>query len=532
MAAAAGFSAFRESYMNSATLGGDSFGDFAARRSRYTVYWAFYENTAYRNSHAWALRYKTEYGLYRYIRNIYNPAYRLGDFWQTHLLGGELDPAAGDGKHLPSAIPIVTPLEQKPTDLLRAAIAQLWKDSNWQTNKDILTLYGAVLGDVGLQVVDDVEKQKVYLKIVHPGLIKSLTLDELGNVKAYEFEEQRPDPRGGQQSVTYTEQATNDGGTVSYKTLLNNVPYAWNGKAAEWEEDYGFVPLVFIKHNDVGLDWGWSELHPGKSKIHEVDDLASKIDDYIRKKVESPMLLAGVKKPEKDPQQTSALRRVTAPEPGREELPFFYSADPNAKAISMVSDLNIGDALAQQKEVLSEIERDYPELQMDIWTAGSGDSGRALRVARQRTEVKVNKRRPNYDNALVRAQQMAVSIGGMRRYEPYQAYSLESYAQGDLLHSIPKRPIFATDPIDEIESDFQFWRAAGQAVTAGVDITVFLELKGWDDDKIKLVTQSPFYQAKLKEVQAKLVGQPTTGQPNEATPIAGKLMRAAKGQGQ
>jgi hypothetical protein len=69
----------------------------------------FFENNVYRKVNRWAASLKSEYQLYSYIRSIYSPAYRLGEFWASHILGGMLDPDAGDGKAKASAMPIVIP---------------------------------------------------------------------------------------------------------------------------------------------------------------------------------------------------------------------------------------------------------------------------------------------------------------------------------------------------------------------------------------------------------------------------------------
>ncbi|GAG44503.1 unnamed protein product, partial [marine sediment metagenome] len=49
------------------------------------------DQSAYRDIHTWATAYRKQYALYKYIRPIYNPSYRLGEFWKTHLFGGLLD---------------------------------------------------------------------------------------------------------------------------------------------------------------------------------------------------------------------------------------------------------------------------------------------------------------------------------------------------------------------------------------------------------------------------------------------------------
>ncbi len=493
--------AFREPYLVS-RFDQEDFGDFDARQLRYAIYWSFYENTAYRNVHKWGRKYKIDYGLYRYIRGIYNPTYRLGEFWKTHLWGGPLDPMAGDGQQEATALPIAIPAENADADALRLSLALLWKWSNWQTRKDIVSLTGAVLGDVALQVVDDTERGRVYLDVVHPTVIRDVTLDAYGNVKGYVFQEERRNPANRGQMVTYSEICSRDGDMVVYQTLMNQRPYPWNGEAAEWSEPYGFVPLVMIQHNNVGADWGWSEVHPGRGKFQEADDIASKLDDQIRKVVDSPWFLAGVSKPKSTRTATSlddeAYQETDAaldrPTPGQEEVPMIYTPNAQASAKSMVGDLDIGAVNEVVGSLLKEIERDYPEVQMDIWTAGGDTSGRALRVARQRAESKVVQRRPNYDDALVRAQQMAVAIGGWRGYEGFAPFNLDSYQAGRLTHGIGKRGVFAADPLDDEEQEDAFWTAAQKAIKSGVPLLAYLRRRGWTDEQIALIESEPEYQ--------------------------------------
>jgi hypothetical protein len=126
---------------------------------------------------------------------------------------------------------------------------------------------------------------------------------------------------------------------------------------------------------------------------------------------------------------------------------------------------------------------------MDIWQAGGDTSGKALRVARQRTETKVNQRRPNYDDGLKRAQQMAVAIGGFRGYEGYEGFGLGSYAAGDLEHHLAKRPVFAVDTLDDLERDQAFWAVAGQVKAAGGAgaLALWLKQRGWSEEQVKAV---------------------------------------------
>lgn len=498
----AGYKAFQSKFMGSELLFSEDYVAFESRKLRYSILWAMYENTAYSKMHAWAQGYKSEYGLYKYIRNIYNPSYRIGEFWKAHLLGGQLDAQAGDGTKVPSCLPILT-----DNDALREAIAQIWAWSNWQVKKDILGLWTPVMGDGVIKIVDNPDKQKVYMTVLNPGTLKYVDLDPFGNVKGYVLEERRRDPRKGRNNanstsistVTYREVAERNGDSVVYSTYLDDGLYAWNeNQGAQWEESYGFVPLVVFQHNNVGLDFGWAELYPGLPKFREVDDQASKLNDQIRKLVDTPMLMAGVTKPGTQPQVAGAEKTDDKPQPGREEVPYIYTANADAKAIPLVGDLNIADTSTHIQTLLAEIEQDYPELSADLHNVQGDISGRALRLNRAPAEDKVIQRRPNYDDAIVRAQKMAVSIGGMRNYFPF---SLDSFNAGDLEHSIGKRPVFAKDPQDDIDEETAFWAAANQAKAFGIPPLVYLRQKGWSDEKIADIEKSPEYMARIKALE-------------------------------
>ena len=482
----AGATAFREAYMSADASDDSDFSSYAARKMRYLIFWSFFENTAYRNIHTWSTKFKADYGLYKYTRAIYNPAHRLGDFWQTHLFGGMLDVkdgVAGDG----GALPIITQDES-----LRKAIARLWQDSNWQINKDIVALWGATLGDAVIKVIDDTEHKQVYLSVVHPATLSEVERDLRGNVKSYTISETRDDPRGGDRAVTYTETAERDGTNVVYRTFLNNDLFAWNNIAAEWFEPYGFIPMVTVQHDNVGLQWGWSELHAAMSKMREVDDQASKISDHIRKYVDPAWLVTGVQKAGTTPAVSHSASSTARPEPDREEMKMLYGPV-GADIKPFVAPLDLPGALQHVANLLSSLEDDYPELRVEKLRLTGGLTGRAMQLAQQPAEAKVLKRRAGYDDALRRAQQMAIAIGGWRGYDGYSSFNLASYKAGKLDHSIGSRAVFQTTKADRLEEDKLFWETAQAAYTGGgeLGLTKFLQSHGYSDNDVATVLKSP-----------------------------------------
>ncbi|MBK8467743.1 MAG: hypothetical protein IPL32_18165 [Chloracidobacterium sp.] len=479
-----GYAAFQSAYLGTDQTNLDNFEDFAARKLRYSLLWAMNENNAYDKLNAWSQLYKSEYQLYEHIRGIYNPAYRLGEFWKSHLWGGMLDPGAGDGKEIKSALPIIADNKS-----LRPAISQIWKWSNWQVKKDVFSLWGTTFGD-GIIIVKDIPAvEKVYMSLVHPSQIADIVLDDWGNVKGYVIEEERQDPRRNDGAkVMYQEVAYRDGENVVYETYLDNELYPWDGDSATWDVPYGFVPMVFVKHNDVGLNFGWSEMHPDLGKFREIDDQASKLHDQIRKVIAGGWLMAGMSAPSDDEEQED-----------RESENMIWTTNSEAKAQSLVNDIDIPAVSSNIKQLLEELERDYPELNSDLHNVSGDISGRALRINRAPVEAKVQQRRPNYDNALVRAQQMAVAIAGWRRYKGFEGFDLTSYQRGNLDHSIGERPVFAKDPLDDTEIQSAFWAAAAQAKSAGMPLESFLEDNGWTAERISKVS------AKIAENRKKLM---------------------------
>ncbi len=269
---------------------------------------------------------------------------------------------------------------------------------------------------MAIKVIDDTDRNKTYLELVHPSTLADVQIDPFGNVKAYTIQETRPHPHNANQTVTYTETAERGAGEeVIFRTYLNDQPWPWNGMAAEWVEPYGFIPLVVIQHNNVGLDWGWSELHPALGKIREVDDLASQLTDQLRRTINAPWLFTGCDKSRSPIQIAGRDSTDDIPEPGREEMLILYAKDPHTKATALIADLDITGALAHIEALLRELERDFPELRFDNLRLTGTVSGRTLQVARQPVETKVLQRRALYDDALVRAQNMAVAIAGHRR---------------------------------------------------------------------------------------------------------------------
>lgn len=441
----AGIQAFNQESFATDTNNAAVFESRDARLLRYAVNQAYYDNLVFSNIHSFAAAIKRKQpALYKYIQNVYNPAYRLAETYRMNVWGGLLDPQAGDV----GAIPIVVG-EGTDEDAIRKAIAYQWIVSNWMVNKAVLPLNGAVLGDCAIIVRDLPEKALARIEVLHPSSIADAEIDN-GIVKSYFLLETRLDNDG--KAATYGEKVERgDGEDVIFSTFKNDKPYAWDdNKGADgvprqtWTEPYGFIPLVLIQHDNCGLKWGKAEGHTLLPKINGVEDLASALHDHIRRAQAGMGLLAGVDDPGSPVEVTGRTPTTDKQEPGREENNMLYSADPDAHYDPMVFPLDIASVSAEIQNRMSGWKEDYPELRSDIWQSDSRVEG--VRAAREQVEAKIIERRAAYDAGLVRALQMVIAIGGFRGYKGFEGFDLKSFKAGKMNISISPRPVFKDDP--------------------------------------------------------------------------------------
>jgi len=382
------------------------------------------------------------------------------------------------------AIPIYTEIPS-----LRPFIADIWKWSQFARKKNLLTLTGTICGDAGLEVIDEIDR--VYLKIVEPELVKEVILDSFGNCKGYTIEFDRNHPDRETQTVTYTKVVSKEGDTIKFETFLNEKPYAWpenvdyaGSPVSSWVENYGFVPFTWLRHVDNGTWYGESEYLAGLSRFIEIDDVASKLTDIIRKNVEPIWAIKGAK-PKSSETAPKTGKTILRPRPEGEELNLYYlGADMDIEPL--VANLNIEHSLLHIEKLVEFLEKVYPETMIArMQYQDTPMSGRALRIARQPVETRIRERRIGYDTGLTTALKMSISIGGYRGI--YPGITLNSYAQGQLDFTISEREVYPIDPADASEIEKRFWEAAKVAVEVGVPLSGYLLNKGWTTEEVELM---------------------------------------------
>jgi len=507
--------------------GSGDWGSFASRQTRYRILWAFYQNVAFKDRSIWPSRYAADPGLYLAVRDLFGVALALGNFHRSHIHGGPLDPRAGDGVSAPSALPIVMDRENP---YVRLALAELWKRSNHNLGKDVITLWGATQGDVFAEACLDVAGRTVRINPVPAGRVKACEVTAEGNVVAYQLQYRRTDPRFRPDSnhrglqpapVTYEEVVDRDpAGTVRYRTYLNGQAFAWPGNpSADWsyrKDLMPFVPMVHVQHANLGLGWGQAEAAPAIGGMTEVSDLASCLTDWARRAVHAPHLIAGMTKPGKD-KETVTLRDGRQSEEGgdddertrvRQEQNLLFGKTATG-AYSLVHNLPV-EGIGGQIDRLRRWQLDnYPELAYEKLRLSGEASGESFREARKPAATKVDDRRTPYDAGSERLFKMAITLGGIHGFGGYERFDIGSYQSGDLDFRIGARPAFAVDAEDRTADRLAKYAALKAATDAGLPIDLAMEEAGYDPATIaKVVADRAQEQARAAKAAVAVVSNP------------------------
>lgn len=426
-------------------------GVFVARSAQYRRLWHYYRNSVFDDLAVWQV-YKARYRLYRHTRSIYNPARRLVDFYAGTVYQGAL---STDAKKLPDGTQLAIPFADDTDPKLLAAVGQLWRWSNWQSGKALMVRYGASLGDCAVEVVDDLEARKVTLEVRWPGLIDDLELDSSGNVKAYALEYDYEDADG--KKYTYRKEVDAE----SIRTYRDARPFEYDGVPAERDNEYGFAPLVWVKHTDLGGDHGEPALR-NVGKWDELNSLASHALDQAHKVFGAPLMATGKNIGALVESQTKRGPTAALTNKAEEQESINILRSEEGGDIKSVQ-LPEGQALEYIDSLIAEIERDHPEVGMYNQLREMSEVT-APGAERMFGDVKtyVDDARAAYDTQSVKLFQMGVAIAGWRaqrgdwgaldrQHGVFTGFGLDSYADGDLDMEIMPRPLIPLSKKEVLE---------------------------------------------------------------------------------
>jgi hypothetical protein len=466
------------------------------RNKTYSQMFAYYSNTAFEDVALWA-RYRNRHNLYRHTRQIFNPITRVVDFYAEHIYPGTLSA----NSRLETGEQSAMPFAHTTSDEIRQVAAQMWDWANWQNGMSIMVQHGALTGNVLVEVIDDVDRGKIRYQVHFPSVVKDFRLDNYGNLKAYVIEYETSDPAiDNGKPFRYAKEVQ----TSFIAFYKNGKPHNF-GKGEVIENPYGFVPAVWVKHLDIGSDYGVPAIRSAIGKIDELNSIVSHTADHIHKQIESPRILWT--KSEVKPAFGKKVDYSTYDSRSQQVL---LKGDPDGHTETLVGTLDPQTIVPILEKLLDEIEKDYPEVTMyeklreqNIVTAPG--------ASRLMGDVDKKTSRPasNYDHGNVKLVQMGAAIGGWRlqqgdwgrksdltpQQQKFSHFDLTSYTKGELDFTFTKRALVSPTPREEAE---EFSVRAGAVTSVGDVLPLEEKLKhlGYRADEI------PAIMAKAKQEQA------------------------------
>jgi hypothetical protein len=411
------------------------------------------------------------------LKSLRNPAGRVVKFYADTIWPGTL----------PDALPLVT-----DNDRLAEPVRELWKWSNWQSKKQLLVRLAASLGEVYIKVAQPLDKgDRVYLQLLRPNLIAEdgVSFDEQGNVTHIRVDvpQTRREPDGKLTSYTHTEVWDKALGTCRIWRHKRNSETAVDRLGAP-DEEYGlletwgidFVPFVRAIHIDIGEERGVGAYLLHLDKIDEANRLATALHARLFRHNKPTWALRAnqVDGVTGRPMPPPRIAGVEMGDNGRETVDLggepFLSLPGAASLESLVPNINYADMLSGLDAHQGELENALPELRYFRLQEANNLSGRAIRLMMQPAVQSAIEVRGNLEDALARAQKMALTIGqnaGIWK-------GLGSYDAGDLEHAFGERPVIDGGRTEEAE----IWLAE---VNAGLPLLTALRRSGWSEERLE-----------------------------------------------
>jgi hypothetical protein len=327
-----------------------------------------------------------------------------------------------------------------------AALDQVWKWTNINKEQQPLCRMAATLGTVGIRVVwrdaDDPARRRVYLKAEHPRIIRDVQVDDRGNVEGIELEYDEARGLGDDQEVWTIRE------TLTPKEMrVERVQLGTPRLISSDPNPLGVTPYVLLQHGYTGDVWGFNAFYRARQPLDRLNALLSHIDVQIHRHVRAKWAIFASGGP---PSEIDL---------GDLSVAFFDTRNSATPPVMqpMVAPLALADATDQAKLQIELVEDMLPELKALAGKYLSGQSGETITELRKPAEDAILLARSNYEDALMKAQQIALSAGvriglwnlgtGTGTWEAAE----RAYQGGYEDHTFIARPAFRGDAAPQTE---------------------------------------------------------------------------------
>lgn len=384
------------------------------------------------------------------MKPLRNPAHRAVEFHVSHLWPGRLE----------TALPIVV---DKKNERIVPAIQKVWTWSNWAAKKQLATRW---LSNKGTMYVKVVTRKNglgavdgVYFQLLKPQSVTELVSDERDFLTFIRLDTAVTGEDGTAKTRTEIwDKAAGDckvyehgqGRTADVDRLGNPI------KVTTFEEmQIDFIPITHAKFQDVGEERGLGVFVHALDKIDEAARMATRLHQILFRynkptKAISANGLDAQGKPLPPPRLTDTDGNlVESGDTANSTDEDIVTLPGMAQMQYLIPPINYAAALSILQDQMDELEQDLPEIAYYHLKADANVSGKALRTKISGAIDRCLDARGNAEAALVRADQMALTIGKAHNLEGFR--DLGEYENGDFDHSFAERDVLPMDKSEKAE---------------------------------------------------------------------------------
>ena len=447
-------------YLNYLTLAGERSEVAAPWRDQYALLKAYARNNGVYDS--LRLLFAQKGYAPQDISALRNPCNRVEAFYAAKLWPGPL----------PRALPL-----EASNASLEPAIEQIWNWSNWSNAKQAAARLFATCGDMFLKIATNMDEEgdatRVFMQRLDPAHVTYFESDERGYLTYVRLDTPTTERNDKGELEPFVVTEIWDKATQSMRRWKHR-----NGLDArldrlgtpDFEAGFGtwgidFVPIVWQPFRDVGDERGEGAFTPALDKIDEANRQAYRLNQTLFRNGRATWAIqnSGADR-EGRPVPPPMLRSGQVVEVG-EDGDLFLDI-PGGTLVPLVPAIDYAGALAVLNSQLSDIQSDLPELAYYTLRDRTDLSGRALRFILMDALDRVLEARGNGESAIVRAHQMALTIGSNLNLLTVNG----TYEGGDFEHTIAEREVFSPDEF-EVAQTFQTYTSGGMPMLAAARLS-------------------------------------------------------------
>jgi hypothetical protein len=365
---------------------------------------------------------------------------------------------------LPDALPMEFPDENVKADAVRAAIGQVWTWSNWSQRKQLYIRQQAMLGNAFLYVATrydlDNQPDRVYYHLIDPEYVTDIDADERGYLTYIRTDIPVRD-RNEPDREPYIEVTEWWKARDAYRRWEVPVSQYSSGKLGTPEVDesmratFGidFVPFVHTKAIDTGDAYGMAPIIPALPKQHELNRKETSFSAQLYRHGKPNVLLqgtggqtAGAYAP---PPPISSTSTATVDMGGEQVV----VAPPGYTVEHFIANLPYASHMQGVNEDVDHLAMtDLPELNWyRLAQSGNDTSGAALQTLLKPAIARIEELRGNAEYALIRANQMALTIAQQAGLDGFDVGTIGTYEDGSYEHWFAARDVVPMTMQEEAE---------------------------------------------------------------------------------